>query len=79
MKAIILIPEWFLQVTPLLGTISPLVVIPVGNSSLEGWRFLPEDEGTSLEYQSQTFEGLYSFEFHTLAYAENEVNSLLGP
>lgn len=64
--------------TPLLGTLPPLVVVPVGNSSFEGWRFLPEDEDTSLGYQSQTFEGLYSFEFHTLAYAENEVSTLLG-
>jgi hypothetical protein len=47
----------FVQVTPLLGTLPPLVVMPVGKSPMEGWRFLPEaDTGTS--YQSQTFEGV---------------------
>ncbi|KAJ7318764.1 hypothetical protein DFH08DRAFT_789637 [Mycena albidolilacea] len=61
----------FVQVTPLLGTLPPLVVMPVGKSPMEGWRFLPEaDTGTS--YQSQTFEGLYEWQFHTLAYAQNE-------
>ncbi|TFY80231.1 hypothetical protein EWM64_g3784 [Hericium alpestre] len=62
----------YVQVTPLLGTLPPLVVVPVGVSPLEGWRFLPEDTSTFLGYQSQTFEGLYEWQFHTLAYAENE-------
>ncbi|KAI0328788.1 hypothetical protein GY45DRAFT_1354943 [Cubamyces sp. BRFM 1775] len=62
----------YVQVTPLLGTLPPLLVLPVGKSPLEGWRFLPEDTSTSLGYQSQTFEGLYEWQFHTLAYAENE-------
>ncbi|KII94313.1 hypothetical protein PLICRDRAFT_50293 [Plicaturopsis crispa FD-325 SS-3] len=62
----------YVQVTPLLGTLPPLVVVPVGQSPLEGWRFLPEDTSTSLGYQSQTFEGLYEWQFHTLAYAQNE-------
>ncbi|KAI0027215.1 hypothetical protein K488DRAFT_81200 [Vararia minispora EC-137] len=62
----------FVQVTPLLGTLPPLVVTPVGKSPLEGWRFLPEDTGTVLGYQGQTFEGLYEWSFHTLAYAQNE-------
>ena len=62
----------YVQVAPLLGTLPPLVVTPVGNSPLEGWRFLPEDDSTALGYQSQTFEGLYEWQFHTLAYAENE-------
>jgi hypothetical protein len=60
------------QVTPLLGTLPPLVVTPVGKSPLEGWRFLPEATNTTTAYQSQTFEGLYEWQFHTLAYAENE-------
>jgi hypothetical protein len=60
------------QVTPLLGTLPPLVVTPVGKSPLEGWRFLPEATNTATAYQSQTFEGLYEWQFHTLAYAENE-------
>lgn len=62
----------YVQVTPLLGTLPPLVVTPVGKSPLEGWRFLPEDTSTPTAYQSQTFEALYEWQFHTLAYAENE-------
>jgi len=62
----------FVQVTPLLGTEPPLVVTPVGNSPLEGWRFLPEATTLTPFYQSQTFEGLYEWQFHTLAYAETE-------
>ncbi|KAF7329825.1 hypothetical protein MKEN_00245900 [Mycena kentingensis (nom. inval.)] len=62
----------FVQVTPLLGTLPPLVVTPVGKSPLEGWRFLPESTSASPFYQSQTFEGLYEWQFHTLAYAQNE-------
>ncbi len=61
-----------MQVTPLLGTRPPLVVTPVGKSPLEGWRFLPENGSADPFYQSQTFEGLYEWQFHTLAYAENE-------
>ena len=45
---------------------------PVGKSPLEGWRFLPESTSASPFYQSQTFEGLYEWQFHTLAYAQNE-------
>ncbi|KZT22629.1 hypothetical protein NEOLEDRAFT_1137625 [Neolentinus lepideus HHB14362 ss-1] len=66
----------YVQVTPLLGILPPLLVLPVPSSSsgsqLEGWRFLPEDESNPPYYQSQTFEGLYEWQFHTLAYAENE-------
>ncbi|KAF7347264.1 hypothetical protein MVEN_01481500 [Mycena venus] len=62
----------FVQVTPLLGTLPPLVVMPVGKSPLEGWRFLPESTAATPFYQSQTFEGLYEWQFHTLAYAQNE-------
>ena len=39
---------------------------------MEGWRFLPENTSQPLGYQSQTFEGLYEWQFHTLAYAQNE-------
>ncbi|KAJ3877368.1 hypothetical protein F5051DRAFT_408742 [Lentinula edodes] len=62
----------YVQVTPLLGTLPPLVVLPVGQSPLEGWRFLPESTVLTPFYQSQTFEGLYEWDFHTLAYAEDE-------
>lgn len=62
----------YVQVTPLLGTLPPLLVLPSGKSPLEGWRFLPEATNTVTAYQSQTFEGLYEWQFHTLAYAQNE-------
>lgn len=62
----------YVQVTPLLGTLAPLVVLPVGHSPLEGWRFLPESTSAAPYYQSQTFEGLYEWQFHTLAYAQKE-------
>ncbi|KAF8206779.1 hypothetical protein K438DRAFT_1577098 [Mycena galopus ATCC 62051] len=62
----------FVQVTPLLGTQPPLVVTPVGKSPMEAWRFLPESTSATPFYQSQTFEGLYEWQFHTLAYAQNE-------
>lgn len=44
----------------------------MGKSPLEGWRFLHENTANPPYYQSQTFEGLYEWQFHTLAYAENE-------
>ncbi|KIK71566.1 hypothetical protein GYMLUDRAFT_52628 [Collybiopsis luxurians FD-317 M1] len=62
----------YVQVTPLLGTLPPLVVLPTSQSPLEGWRFLTESTALSPFYQSQTFEGLYEWDFHTLAYAQNE-------
>ncbi|THH32821.1 hypothetical protein EUX98_g1312 [Antrodiella citrinella] len=62
----------YVQVTPLLGTLPPLLVTPAPDSPLEGWRFIPEDTTADPFYQSQTFEGLYEWQFHTLAYAENE-------
>lgn len=60
----------------MLGTLPPLVVVPVGKSPLEGWRFLPESTFASPFYQSQTFEGLYEWQFHTLAWAQNEWSSV---
>ncbi|KZV84956.1 hypothetical protein EXIGLDRAFT_623628 [Exidia glandulosa HHB12029] len=62
----------YVQVTPLLGTLPPLVVLPAAKSPLEGWRFLQENTGPFPFYQSQTFEALYEWTFHTLAYAQNE-------
>ena len=47
-----------------------MVVHPVGDSPFEGWVFLDEETATDPYYQSQTFEGLYAWHFHTLAYAE---------
>jgi hypothetical protein len=70
----------YVQVTPLLGTLPPLVVTPLSgtHSPLEGWRFLPEDTSQPPYYQSQTFEGLYEWMFHTSAYATNEWSSVPG-
>ncbi|KAH8094626.1 hypothetical protein BXZ70DRAFT_946891 [Cristinia sonorae] len=62
----------YVQVTPLLGTLPPLLVTPAPKSPLEGWRFIPESTANTPFYQSQTFEGLYEWQFHTLAYAQNE-------
>ncbi|KAK0125909.1 hypothetical protein ONS95_007533 [Cadophora gregata] len=64
----------YLRVTPLEGAGASLVVTPLRGTAFEGWRFLPEDEDTDLAYQSQVFEGFYSWEVHTLAYAEQEWN-----
>ncbi|KAF8849539.1 hypothetical protein BDZ45DRAFT_680443 [Acephala macrosclerotiorum] len=65
----------YLRVTPLSGAGASLVVTPLGNTTFEGWRFLPENTSTVLGYQSQTFEGFYSWEVHTLGYAEREWNA----
>ncbi|TVY80290.1 hypothetical protein LSUE1_G007852 [Lachnellula suecica] len=65
----------YLRVTPLSGTGPALVVTPLNHTPFEAWRFLPEDESTTLAYQSQTFEGFYSWEVFSKAYAENEWNS----
>lgn len=63
----------FVQVTPLLGTLPPLVLIPATSSPFEGWHFLPEvSSDSSYDYQSQTFEGYYEWQFHTLAFAQND-------
>jgi hypothetical protein len=64
----------YLRVTPLSGTSPALVVTPLQNTKFEAWRFLPEDTSTVLGYQSQTFEGFYSWEVFSKAYAENEWN-----
>ncbi|KAF8203956.1 hypothetical protein BJ912DRAFT_1028539 [Pholiota molesta] len=50
--------------TPLLGTLPPPL--------WKGWRFLPESTSAAPYYQSQTFEALYEWQFHTLAYSQNE-------
>jgi len=65
----------YLRVTPLEGAGASLVVTPLQGTIFEGWRFLPENTSTALAYQSQVFEGFYSWEVHTLAYAEREWNA----
>ncbi|PQE14001.1 glycoside hydrolase family 43 protein [Rutstroemia sp. NJR-2017a BBW] len=65
----------YLRVAPLSGTGPALVVTPLGHTPFEAWRFLQEDTQTPLSYQSQTFEGFYSWDVYTLAYAQNEWSS----
>ncbi|QSZ31394.1 hypothetical protein DSL72_000959 [Monilinia vaccinii-corymbosi] len=65
----------YLRVTPLSGTGPALVVTPLGHTPLEGWRYLEEDLENPLIYNSQTFEGFYSWETYTLAYVEGEWNA----
>ncbi|KUJ08726.1 uncharacterized protein LY89DRAFT_711421 [Mollisia scopiformis] len=66
----------YLRVTPLAGAGASLVVTPIdANTTFEGWRFLTEDTNTALGYQSQTFEGFYSWEVKTLGYVEQEWNA----
>lgn len=66
----------YVQVTRLLGTGPSMVITPYGNASrFEAWRFLSEPSTEPLRYQSQTFEGHYSWQMLSTAYAENEWNA----
>ena len=62
----------YVQVTPVQGTGSALVVSGLNSSNFEAWRFLPEQTNTALSYQSQVFEGFYEWQVHTKAWAEDE-------
>jgi hypothetical protein len=64
----------FVQVMPLLGTLPPLVITSLGSTKtpFEAWRFIPESTSQTPFYQSQTFEGYYEWQTHTLAWAQNE-------
>ncbi len=62
----------YVQVTPLLGTLPTVGCCTGRKITFEGWRFLPESTVNPPYYQSQTFEALYEWQFHTLAYAQNE-------
>lgn len=66
----------YVQVTRLTGTGPNLVITPYGNQSkFEGWRFLTEPNSAPLYYQSTIFEGFYSWEMFTKAYAQQEWNT----
>lgn len=66
----------YVQVTRLTGTTPNMVVTPYGDTSkFEAWRFLHEETGAPLQYMSQTFEGFYSWQTLSKAYAENEWNA----
>ena len=64
----------YVRVSHLEGTGNALVITPIGATKLEAWRFLREPQG-NFSYQSQTFEGNYEWQIHSLAYAQNEWNS----
>lgn len=61
----------YVRVSPLSGTGNALVIAPLNGSQFEAWRFLKEPTG-SFGYQSQTFEGNYEWQIHSLAWAQNE-------
>ncbi|KXT06464.1 hypothetical protein AC578_5997 [Pseudocercospora eumusae] len=66
----------YVQVTRLTGTGPNLIVTPYSKDSrFEAWRFLDEDEDQPTYYQSQTFEGIYSWQTLTKAYKEREWNA----
>ena len=62
----------YVQVTPLSGPGPALVVTGLNGTNFEAWRFLHEATNTNLGYQSQTFEGFYEWQAHSLAWAQNE-------
>lgn len=64
----------YVRVAHLQGTGNALVITPLEGTPLEAWRFLHEPAG-NFGYQSQTFEGNYEWQVHSLAYAQNEWNS----
>ncbi|KAF2850074.1 hypothetical protein T440DRAFT_508233 [Plenodomus tracheiphilus IPT5] len=64
----------YVRVAHLQGTGNALVIMPLESTPLEAWRFLKEPNG-NFGYQSQTFEGNYEWQVHTLAYTQNEWNA----
>jgi hypothetical protein len=64
----------YVRVSHLRGTGSALVITPLGFTPFEAWRFLREPPG-NFGYQSQTYEGNYEWQVHSLAYAQNEWNA----
>ncbi|KAL2010653.1 hypothetical protein VTN00DRAFT_6460 [Thermoascus crustaceus] len=62
----------YLQITPVRGTGTALVITPLGDTPLEAYRNLPEVSYPGTEYGSQTFEGFYEWQVLTKAWAENE-------
>ncbi|KAF9701446.1 hypothetical protein EKO04_000512 [Ascochyta lentis] len=64
----------YVRVSHLEGTGNALVITPIAGTKFEAWRFIHEPQG-NFSYQSQTFEGNYEWQVHSLAYAQNEWNS----
>ncbi|PSN61753.1 hypothetical protein BS50DRAFT_651153 [Corynespora cassiicola Philippines] len=61
----------YVRVSHLQGTGNALVIAPLGSTPFEAWRFL-EEPGGDFWYWSQTYEGTYEWQIHSLAYAQNE-------
>ncbi|QRV97243.1 glycoside hydrolase family 43 protein [Ceratobasidium sp. AG-Ba] len=74
----------FVRVVPLSGTGPVLLVVPgagTNKTGFEAWRFLTENSDSMDDppyYQSQTFEGYYSWQVHSKAYAESEWKNVPG-
>ncbi|KAG5926047.1 hypothetical protein E4U42_003710 [Claviceps africana] len=65
----------YVQVTRLTGAGPNLVITPENrDTKFEAWRYLDEDWSDPLSYNSQVFEGFYSWEVLTKAWAEREWN-----
>ncbi|KAK2811120.1 hypothetical protein FQN50_002456 [Emmonsiellopsis sp. PD_5] len=62
----------YLQVAPVNGAGSALVVTPLEDTPFEAYRNLPEASYEGTYYGSQTFEGFYEWQVLTQAWAENE-------
>ena len=61
----------YVRVSPISGIGDALVIAPLEASQFEAWRFLKEPTG-AFSYQSQTYEGNYEWQVHSLAYAQDE-------
>lgn len=61
----------YVRVAHLQGTGSALVITPLTKTPFEAWRFLNEPQG-NFGYRSQTYEGNYEWQVHSLAYGQNE-------
>ncbi|KAI9753458.1 MAG: hypothetical protein M4579_005142 [Chaenotheca gracillima] len=65
----------YVRVTRINGQGPALTITPMNaDTSFEGWNFLHEPMDTEVEYQSQTFEGLYEWQPFSKAWAEKEWN-----
>ncbi|KAK0646875.1 hypothetical protein B0T16DRAFT_328617 [Cercophora newfieldiana] len=62
----------YIQVVPVRGTGTVLLVTPLGDTPFEAWRNLAESSYQDTGYGSQTFEGFYEWQVLTEAWATKE-------
>lgn len=62
----------YLQVTPLSGLGPALVITPLGQTPLEGYRFLTETYHSATKIKTNSWEGFFEWMVHTKAWALNE-------